>query len=96
VPTYVCLMSLTEKGIKEIKNAPEAIELGKKNLESVGGKLLAFYTVMGDYDYVAIAESPDDETAMGYLLGLGAAGLVRTTTLKAFTLEQFKKAIDKI
>ena len=96
MPTYVCLMNLTEKGIKEIKNAPEAIEKGKKNLESVGGKLLAFYTVMGDYDYVAIAESPDDETAMGYLLGLGAAGLVRTTTMKAFTLEQFKKAIDKI
>ena len=67
-----------------------------KDLEAAGGKLLAFYTVMGPYDYVAIAEGPSDEVAMAQLLGLGMAGFVRTTTLKAFTVEQFKQILKKL
>jgi uncharacterized protein with GYD domain len=83
-------MKLTEKGIKDIKNAPERVDNAVKGLEAVGSKLLAFYMVMGEYDYVAITEGPSDEVGMTFLLGLGAAGYVRTTTLKAFDLEEMK------
>lgn len=56
MPTYIILMNLTEQGIKNIKEAPQRIEATAKALEAVGGKLKDFYTVMGLYDYVAIAE----------------------------------------
>jgi uncharacterized protein with GYD domain len=91
--TYISLMKLTEKGIKDIKNAPERVDAAVKGLEAVGGKLLGFYVVMGEYDYISISEGPSDEVAMTYLLGLGVAGNVRTTTLKAFTLEEMKGMI---
>jgi uncharacterized protein with GYD domain len=65
-------------------------------MEAVGGKLLAFYLVMGEYDYVAIAEAPSDEVAATYLLGLGADGYVRTTTMKAFTAEQFGEMVKNL
>lgn len=94
--TYVILMNLTEKGIKNIKEAPERIEATAKALEAAGGKLKDFYTVMGPYDYVAIAEGPNDEVAMAQLFGLGAAGNVRTTTLKAFTKEEFAEILKKL
>lgn len=87
--TFVILMNLTEKGIKEVKDAPSRIKDSSKALEGAGGKLLAFYNVMGPYDYIAIAESPSDEVALAQLLGLGLAGYVRTTTFKAFSLEEF-------
>ncbi len=93
MPTYVILMNLTEQGVKDIKNAPARIEAAAKALEAAGGKLLAFYVVMGAYDYVAIAEGPSDEVALAQLLGLGMAGNVRTTTLKAFTLEQLGEVL---
>ncbi len=96
MPTYIILMNLTEKGIKNIKKAPERIEATAKALEAAGGKLKDFYTVMGPYDYVAIAEGPSDEVAMAQLLGLGAAGNVRTTTLKAFTKEEFSEVLKKL
>ena len=51
---------------------------------------------MGEYDYVAIIEAPSDEIAMALLMGLGAAGSIRTTTLKAFTAKQFAEIIDKL
>lgn len=96
MPTYISLMSLTEQGIKDVKNAPQRLEEAVKGLEAMGGKLIAFYTVMGEYDYVGIAEAPSDEVAMTFLLGLGAGGSVRTTTLKAFTVEQFAEMVKKL
>ena len=51
---------------------------------------------MGEYDYVGIAEAPNDEVAMTFMLGLGSAGNVRTTTLKAFTTEQFAEMVNKL
>jgi len=94
--TYIALMKLTEQGIRDIKNAPQRIAENIKGLEAMGGKLIAIYTVMGEYDYVGIAEAPSDEIAMTFLLGLGAGGFVRTTTLKAFTTEQFMEMIGKL
>lgn len=92
----IILMKLTEQGVKDIKNAPQRIEQGFKGFEAMGGKVLDFYTVMGEYDYVAIGEAPSDEVAMAFLLALGSLGNVRTTTLKAFTKEEFAEIVKKI
>jgi uncharacterized protein with GYD domain len=93
---YVVLMNLTKEGVTNIKEGPDRVEEARQALEAVGGKLLDFYLTMGPYDYVAITEVPDDETGMLQLFGLGATGRVRTTTLKAFTLEEFKGLVDKL
>ena len=58
--------------------------------------MIGFYLTMGQYDYVVIAEGPSDEVALMQLLGLGAAGNVRTTTLKAFTKEEFAEIVKKL
>jgi uncharacterized protein with GYD domain len=96
MPTYITLMKLTDQGIKDIKEAPQRIEEGIKTFEAMGGKLIGFWTVMGEYDYVAVAEGPSDELAMTFNLGLGAGGNVRTTTLKAFTTEELAEMIKKL
>jgi uncharacterized protein with GYD domain len=96
MPTCVVLMKLTEQGVKDIKNAPKRVEENIKAFEALGGKMLGFYTVMGEYDYVAIAEVPSDEVGMTFLLGLGAQGNVKTTTLKAFTREEFAEMVKKL
>ncbi len=96
MPTYISLMKLTDQGIKDIKNAPQRTKEAVKGLEAMGGKLIGLYTVMGEYDYVGIAEAPSDEVAMTFMLGLGSAGNVRTTTLKAFTMEQVAGMISKL
>ena len=94
--THIVLMKLTDQGIKDIKNAPQRIEAAAKALEAMGGKMTGFYLTMGEYDYVAIGEGPSDEVGMTFLLGLGAAGNVKTTTLKAFTKEQFAEMVKKL
>ena len=94
--TYVCLMKLTDQGIKDIKDAPQRIKDGIKGVEAMGGKVTSFYLTMGDYDYVSIAEFPNDEIGMTYLMMLGSLGNIRTTTLKAFTTEQMTEMVGKL
>ena len=96
MPISIILMKMTEQGIKDGKNAPQRIEQGIKTFEAMGGKMIGFYSVMGEYDYVAIGESPSDEVAMTFTLGLGSLGNVRTTTLRAFTKEQFAEAVKRL
>ena len=96
MPTYVVLYKLTEQGIKNIKDAPGRYEEGVKRFEAIGGKVIGFYATMGEYDYVGIGEAPNDEVAMIYALALGALGNVRTTTLKAFTTEEFANIVSKL
>ena len=96
MPTYIVLYKLTDQGIRNIKEAPQRIEEGIKALEAAGGKVIGFYSVMGEYDYVSIGEAPNDETAIALALAIGSQGNVRTTTLKAFTKEEFAEIVKKL
>ena len=96
MPTYIGLYKLTDQGIKNIKDAPQRIAEGIKRAEAAGGKVIGFYTVMGEYDYVAIGEFPNDEMAVTLALATGAEGNVRTKTLKAFTREEFAEIVKNL
>jgi uncharacterized protein with GYD domain len=96
MPTYITLYKFTDQGIKGIKDIPQRMEDAIKNYEAMGGKVIGIYTVMGEYDIIAIGEVPSDEVAMTFALALGSEGNVRTTTLKAFTKEQFAAMVKKL
>lgn len=90
MPTYISLVNLTEQGIREVKNAPERLRFFDVAAREAGAKLVGFYLVMGQYDYVIITEAPDDRTAARLILGTIAQGSVRTQTMRAFPREEFE------
>jgi uncharacterized protein with GYD domain len=94
--TYVVLMKLTDQGIKSVKDAPDRIEAGIKSLETLGGKVGGFYATLGEYDYVACVEAPNEAVVMRFLLALGLAGDVRTTTMKALSRPEFEEVARKL
>jgi uncharacterized protein with GYD domain len=94
--THVVLMKLTEQGAKTIKDAPARVDAAVKNLEAMGGKMTAFYLTTGEYDYIAVGEVPNEQVMLTFLLGLGATGTVRTTTLRAFSKEELASAVKKL
>ena len=96
MPTYIVLMKLTDQGIKMVKDAPDRIEAAIKSLEALGGKVNGFYATLGEYDYIACVDAPNEAVVMRFLLGLGAAGDVRTTTLKALAREEFEEIARKL
>ena len=96
MPIYIGLMKLTDQGAKDIKNAPERVKAAIEASEATGGKNIGFYVTMGEYDYVVISEQPSDEATMVQLAGIASNGLVRTKTLKAFTLDEFEGILKKL
>ncbi len=67
-----------------------------KGLQAAGGKLVNFYVVLGEYYYVGIVEAPNEAVALAFMAALGSGGNVRTTTMKAFTKEQFAEIIKNV
>ncbi|GCE25659.1 hypothetical protein KDA_11430 [Dictyobacter alpinus] len=90
MPTYISLVNLSEQGVKEARNAPERLHNFEAALVEAGGKLLGFYLVMGQYDYIAITQAPDDQTAAHIILKTLAHGSLRIQTLRAFPRDEFE------
>lgn len=93
MPTYITLMSYTQKGIENIKEAPSRLDEAKKAFQAMGAELKEYYLTMGQYDAVIIAEGPDDETVAKLALSIGSRGAIRTETFRAFTEEEYRKIV---
>ncbi len=87
---YIQLYNYTDQGIKNVKDSPNRIRRASEMLEKLGGKLVDISLTMGQYDLVATLEAPNDEAVARFALSLGSAGNVRTTTLRAFSLDEFE------
>jgi uncharacterized protein with GYD domain len=73
--------------------SPERLENVKELTASVGGEFVAFYLTFGQYDFVYIAEYPDDEAAAHVALTYGMTGVGETETLRAFTEEEYREVV---
>lgn len=95
MPHYVCLMNWTEQGVKTAAQSVERADAARAALAAKGVTLKDVYWTVGAYDVVSIVEAPDDATASAALLALIAQGNLRTTTLRAFTAEEFGGILAK-
>lgn len=96
MPTYIALVDYTEQGVAEIRESPDRLDDARALAASMGGELNEWYLTFGEHDAVAIAEFPDDETFARFALTVNSLGKVATTTLKAFTEEEYRDVIDGI
>lgn len=96
MPTYISLLHFTEDGVKNIKDSPARLDEAKKVFQSMGAELKAWYLTLGQYDAVAIAEAPDDETGTKLLLLIGSQGNIRSETFRAFTEDEYRKIISAL
>lgn len=94
--TYLALANYTDKGIANIRESPRRLDRAREQLREMGGELKAFYLTMGEFDMVFVYEAPDDAVAARFLLLLGAAGFVRTHTLKAYPEAAYRAIIDSL
>lgn len=93
MPTYITLGRYTQQGVEKIKEGPARIDAAKQAFRAAGGELKQWFWVLGQYDFVVVAEGPDDETAARLALTIGSLGNVRIETLRAFTEDEFRKIV---
>ena len=94
--TYIALINYTEQGIRNVKDSPDRADAARKVLEEMGGVWKDIYLTIGSYDIVLVFEAPSDEVAAKFLLAVGSAGNIRTTTLKAFPEAEYREIIGSL
>ncbi len=84
---YVMFSTLTDEGRKTLKSNPQRIKEVNKEVEGMGGKIIAQYAILGQYDFVTIIEAVGNTTIAKIALDLGARGTLQTTTMAAISID---------
>ena len=83
MPTYITQGRYTRDAVKGMIVKPEdRADAVARLLSKVGGRLISYYLTFGEYDFLAIAEAPNDVQMAAALLAAGSGGGVtdlRTT-----------------
>ena len=82
--TYIVLNHFTEQGIRSIRETTNRAGAVREMARKFGVTLKDIYWTLGEYDVVAIFESPDEASITALTLAIGQAGNVRTQMLRAF------------
>ena len=97
MPKFLVETTYTPEGVRALQKdtASGRREAVTKLLQSVDGKLEAFYFAMGDRDVVTIVDLPDAAAAAAISLTGSATGLFRVTTTPLLTVEEIDRALAK-
>ncbi len=94
MPTYISLVSLTDQGVRNMKDLPRRLQNADQAFASMGAQLRDVYLVMGTFDYVVIADAPDDATIARISLAIAGQGNVRTQTFRAFDRSEMLAVVE--
>lgn len=94
--TYISTIKFSEQGFKSIKDTTKRAAAIRVVTKKMGIKVINIFWTLGAYDGLLILEAPDDETATGFLLQLGAEGNVHTTTVRAFNAAEMDLILQKM
>ena len=83
MPTYLMLTNLSAEGVRTLKNNPGRMAEVNKEVEQMGGRVLAQYATLGQYDFVTVIEAPDEKAMAKISVELGSRGTMSSHTLTA-------------
>jgi len=94
MPIYITQGRYTREAINDMIVKPEdRAEAVARLLSKVGGRLLGYYLTFGEYDFLTIAEVPNDVQMAAVLLAAGSGrGVTGLRTTVALTSVEAKGA----
>ena len=94
--TFVCLVSWTDQGIRDVKDTIQRYERSQELANKHGVSHEQIYWTVGTCDMVFIAQAPNLESISAYVLELGSAGNLRTITLRAYNREEMSQILERL
>ncbi len=93
---YLSLLTFTDKGIANIDKTCARAKSFRDAIKKAGGKLIATYWSLGEFDGAVIFEVPDESTGTQLLLSLAKLGNVRTRTLRVYNETEFQSVLAQL
>ena len=94
--TYVVLATMTDQGVRSVKDLPRRLDNADETVKAFGGTIKDLYFAMGPYNYVVVVEAPDDEAVARGVLTIGSQGNVRTQTFRVFDRDEALRLAEGI
>lgn len=97
MPKYLLKASYNAEGVRGvIKEGGSKREAAARALvESLGGKIDAFYFAHGEADAIVICDFPDIASALAGVMAVNASGLVTAHTIPLLTAKDVDEAAQK-
>ena len=92
---YVALGKTTPEGARNLAAAIAAMEDVASALESLGGRLVDDFALLGQYDYLFIAEAPNEEVIYRAFIRAAAHGVITLQTMPAIPFEDFGRMVNE-
>lgn len=97
MPKYLLEVSYTADGAKGLlkDGGSKRRVAAQAAVESVGGKIEAFYYMFGDSDALVIVDAPDPTSVMALSITLAASGSLTSKSTVLLTPEDIDSAVKK-
>ena len=97
MPKYLFQTSYAAEGVRGLlkEGGSSRVPYLRSLVESLGGKIEAFYWAFGETDTYMIAEVPSNETAAALALAVSASGAGRVKTVVLLTPEEIDAAVKQ-
>ena len=98
MPHYLMRWNFKDAQIKAMTETPQDREAAARQVvEGLGGRLLGYYFMLGEYDGVAIVEFPDHEGAAALSMRVTSTGtFARFETHALLTAQEAQRAMQKV
>lgn len=91
---YIMLSKLTAEGRKTMMNNPRRMFEVNKEVEKMGAKVIAQYSVLGQYDFINIMEAPNNEVIARVASSLGSRGTMEPLTMAAMSVQDYVRELE--
>lgn len=93
---YIALNNFTDQGVRNIKDTAKRSDAVRDMAKKLGVTVKEVFWTMGSYDTVIVFDAPDDASAAAVVASIGAAGNLRTMTLRAFSQAEINEVLAKM
>lgn len=95
MPTFVMLSILGPDGSATLREKPARIREVNAEVESMGGRVVHQYALLGQWDFVNIIEAPDELVMARIATMLSARGTLKTRTLQAIEVDDLIQVLTQ-
>jgi uncharacterized protein with GYD domain len=93
---YLTLYSFTDQGVGAVKDSPMRLRSAIKRGSAAGVNVVAAWYTEGPWDLVVITEAEDEKTAAAFSLSVVSQGNVRSTTMRAWSPDEFQDIVGRM
>ena len=94
--TFLVSLKWTDKGIREIRDTPNRVKVGRGLAKKVGIEIKHIYLTSGESDVLLIIDTPNGDAVAKFCLALGSLGNVHTRTARAWPEAEYLKLVSEL